>query len=56
MGFNDQHIVDKQIAAIALVYGLTVATRNTDDFAGTGIRLFNPFLGYSSSTPEVEVQ
>jgi hypothetical protein len=56
MGRNDQHIVDKQIAAIALVYDLTVATRNMDDFAGTGVRLFNPFLGSSSSTSEVEVQ
>jgi predicted nucleic acid-binding protein len=55
MGVNDQHPVEKQIAAIALVYDLTVVTRNTDDFAGTGVRLFNPFLGYSSSTPEVEV-
>jgi predicted nucleic acid-binding protein len=56
MGVNDQHPVDKQIAAIALVYDLTVVTRNTDDFAGTGVRLFNPFLGHSSSTPEVEIQ
>jgi len=36
--------VDKQIAAIALVYDLTVITRNTNDFAGTGARLLNPFL------------
>jgi hypothetical protein len=45
MGVNDQHPVDKQIAAIALVYDLTVITRNTNDFAGTGARLLNPFLG-----------
>jgi hypothetical protein len=45
MGVSDQHIVDKQIAAIALVYDLTVVTRNVDDFAGTGARLLNPFLG-----------
>jgi predicted nucleic acid-binding protein len=44
MGVSDQHIVDKQIAAIALVYDLTVITRNVDDFAGTGVRLLNPFL------------
>ncbi|MGD0730882.1 MAG: type II toxin-antitoxin system VapC family toxin [Terracidiphilus sp.] len=43
MGVNDQHPVDKQIAAIALVYDLTVVTRNTNDFAGTGVRLLNPF-------------
>jgi predicted nucleic acid-binding protein len=41
---NDQHAVDKQIAAIALVYDLTVVTRNTTDFAGTGVRLINPFV------------
>jgi len=43
MGLNDQHVVDKQIAAIALVYDLTVVTRNTGHFAGTGARLLNPF-------------
>jgi predicted nucleic acid-binding protein len=44
MGVSDQHPVDKQIAAIELVYDLTVVTRNTNDFAGTGARLLNPFL------------
>jgi toxin FitB len=43
MAANDQHPVDKQIAAIALVYDLTVVTRNTADFADTGVRLLNPF-------------
>ena len=43
MGASDQHIVDKQIAAIAMVYDLTVVTRNTNDFNGTGVRLLNPF-------------
>jgi predicted nucleic acid-binding protein len=45
MGVNEQHPVDKQIAAIALVYDLTVVTRNTNDFAGADVRLLNPFLG-----------
>ena len=40
---NDQHQLDKQIAAIALVNDLTVVTRNVADFAGTGVRLMNPF-------------
>lgn len=35
--------IDKQIAAIALLHDLTVVTRNTGDFAGTGVRLLNPF-------------
>ncbi len=38
-----EHELDKQIAAIALVNDLTVVTRNTADFAGTGVRLMNPF-------------
>jgi predicted nucleic acid-binding protein len=44
MGPSDQNPIDKQIAAIALVYDLSVVTRNTDHFAGTGARLLNPFL------------
>jgi predicted nucleic acid-binding protein len=44
MGSSNQNKVDKQIAAIALVYDLTVVTRNVDHFAGTGARLLNPFL------------
>jgi predicted nucleic acid-binding protein len=27
------------------VHGLTLATRNTRDFEGTGIAVFNPFEG-----------
>ncbi len=38
-----EHELDKQIAAIALVNDLTVVTRNTADFVGTGVRLMNPF-------------
>ena len=37
------HALDKQIAAIALVNDLKVVTRNTTDFAGTGLQLLNPF-------------
>jgi predicted nucleic acid-binding protein len=40
---HHEHSIDKQIAAIALVNDLTVVTRNTDDFTGTGVRLLNPF-------------
>lgn len=35
--------IDKQIAAIALIHGLTVVTRNVDDFRGTGVEIKNPF-------------
>jgi toxin FitB len=35
--------MDAQIAAIAHVHGATLATRNTGDFEGCGIRLVNPW-------------
>ena len=41
---HPEHELDKQIAAIALVNALTVVTRNTADFAGTGVDLLNPFV------------
>lgn len=34
---------DGLIAATALVHGLTVVTRNTEDFAPTGVALLNPW-------------
>lgn len=40
---NPDAIIDKQIAATALVCKLTVVTRNTRDFAGIGARVLNPF-------------
>ncbi|MBL4823706.1 MAG: type II toxin-antitoxin system VapC family toxin [SAR324 cluster bacterium] len=40
---NYENAVDKQIAATALTYGLTLVTRNIDDFTGTGVELLNPF-------------
>ena len=43
MSQNNQHPVDKQIAAIALIHDLTLVTRNTVDFDGTGVRIINPF-------------
>jgi len=37
-------MADAMIAAIARVNGLTVATRNTKDFAQFDVELINPFL------------
>jgi toxin FitB len=34
---------DGMIAATALEYGLTLVTRNTKDFGGLGVTLFNPW-------------
>ena len=42
---NPHHAIDKLIAATALLYDLTVVTRNTRDFAGTGVRVLDPFYG-----------
>jgi len=36
-------ILDGMIAATALAHGLTVATRNTRDFARTGVEVVDPF-------------
>jgi len=38
-----ENAIDKQIAATALVYDLTVVTRNYKDFVKTGVRVLNPF-------------
>ena len=35
--------IDGLIAATALVHGLTVATRNTEDFWRSGVAVVNPF-------------
>ncbi|WP_285425929.1 type II toxin-antitoxin system VapC family toxin [Pseudomonas sp. efr-133-TYG-103a] len=35
---------DALIAATALVHGMTVVTRNTADFAGSGVALINPWI------------
>lgn len=37
------HPIDKQIGAIALIYGLDVVTRNVSDFFASGVKVVNPF-------------
>lgn len=34
---------DAILAATALVHGMTMVTRNTDDFSSTGVEIFNPW-------------
>jgi toxin FitB len=36
-------VQDAMIAATARAYGLAIATRNGDDFAGCGVRIVNPW-------------
>lgn len=40
---HQEHALDKQIAATALIHGLTVVTRNVNDFDMAGLRVLNPF-------------
>ncbi len=44
MSPHHAHPINKQIAAIALIYNLTVVTRNVEDFRGTGVGIKNPFV------------
>jgi predicted nucleic acid-binding protein len=40
---HPENPLDKQIAATALIHGLTVVTRNTDHYRPTGVPMVNPF-------------
>ncbi len=40
-----RHMGDGLIAATALDRNLTLVTRNTKDFVGLGVELFNPWTG-----------
>ena len=41
---HHENALDKQLAATALIYDLTIATRNQKDFSKTGARILNPFI------------
>jgi len=41
---HHENALDKFIAATALIYDLTVVTRNQKDFVKTGVRVINPFI------------
>lgn len=45
---HPENAFDKLIAATALIYELTVVTRNHKDFVKTGVRVLNPFIRPSS--------
>lgn len=40
---HHENALDKQIAATAIINGLTVVTRNTNDYRKTGAKVFDPF-------------
>jgi toxin FitB len=40
---HSENALDKQIAATALIYDLTIITRNQADFLQTGVPVLNPF-------------
>lgn len=44
MARNNQHAIDRQIAAIAMIHDMTLVTRNFRDVSDTGVRLINPFI------------
>jgi predicted nucleic acid-binding protein len=43
---------DALIAATALVHGMPVVTRNTDDFRGSGVKLLNPWISQLNEESE----
>ena len=44
LGVDIRRIMDFWLAAQALQHGLTLVTRNVNDFQGLGVRLLNPWL------------
>lgn len=46
-------IADGQIAAVAAVHGMTVATRDVGPFEAAGVKVVNPWVGAESGTDDV---
>lgn len=46
-------IIDSLMAATALARDLILVTRNTEDFAETGVKLFDPWCGVSDTVDAV---
>ncbi len=53
-GRSDHHLEDALIAATAIVRGLSVVTRNVNDFEPFGVRLINPFAKPPSDESPVQ--
>jgi len=53
MAAGGQNAIDKQIAAIALLYDLTIVTRNAEHFRATGAKVLNPFQGNALPGKEI---
>jgi predicted nucleic acid-binding protein len=49
MSLGNQNPINMQIASIGLINSLTIVTRNTRDFADSGVKLLNPFSLNSSA-------
>lgn len=43
MAINPHNPIDKQLVATAMVYDLTLVTRNVKDIQATGVKFINPF-------------
>ena len=49
---EDVAMLQQPVGATALVHGMTVVTRNVDDFAAMGVPLLNPWEYSAARNPE----
>jgi predicted nucleic acid-binding protein len=50
---SKKHVDDAGLAATALMHDLTVVTRNTQHFAGRGVKSLNPYKSPPERLPEL---